>query len=180
MDAGVTVAIITAASAVAVAAVTALFGLFSYRRQKAVDREEELRKERSKAYSAYLSAYAETERWRGVGGREKEFGEALLSYSKTYSALFNIAVDSVIRPTSSFHEFVFVERHSDQTREEWLAEWKLRHASMLVAMRKDAFVQASDLAAEELAGRLPWYTDWNIAEKWQQEIPAGGSSTDGY
>jgi hypothetical protein len=178
VDAGVIIAIISAASAVSVAAVTALFGLSSYRRQKAVDRSEELRKERSKAYSAYLSAYAETERWRGVSGKEKEFGEALLKYSKCYSALFNVAVDSVIRPTSSFHEFVFVESYGDWPWEKWLAEWKLRHAAMLVAMRTDAFVQVSDLAAEELAERLPWYTDWNIAEKSQQEIPTGSSRDD--
>ena len=176
MDAGVIVAIISAASAVGVAALTALLGLLSYRRQKSVDREDELRKERSKAYSAYLSAYAETERWRGVDGKEKEFGEALLAYSKQYSALFNIAVDSVIRPTSSFHEFVFVESHGDWAWEKWLAEWKLRHAAMLVAMREDAFVQTTDLAAGELAERLPWYTDWNIAEKSQQEIPTSSST----
>jgi hypothetical protein len=176
VDAGVIVAIISAASAVIVAVITALLGLRSYRRQKAVDREEELRKERAKAYSAYLSAHAETERWRGVDGKEKEFGEALLNYSQNYSALFNIAVDDVIRPTSSFHQFVFVESHGDWTWEDWLAEWKLRHAAMLVAMRKDAFVQETDIAANELAGRLPWYTDWNIAEKSQQEIPTGSSA----
>jgi hypothetical protein len=176
MDAGVIVAIISAASAVIVAVITALLGLRSYRRQKVVDREEELRKERAKAYSAYLSAYAETERWRGVGGKEKEFGEALLNYSQHYSALFNIAVDDVIRPTSSFHEFVFVERYGDWVWEEWLAEWKLRHAAMLVAMREDAFVQETDIAADELAERLPWYTDWDIAEKSQQEIPTGSSA----
>ena len=73
MDTGVIVAIISAASAVVVAVITALLGLRSYRRQKAVDREEELRKERAKAYSAYLSAYAETERWKGVDGKEKEY-----------------------------------------------------------------------------------------------------------
>ena len=81
----------------AVAAVTALFGLHSYRSQKKVNREEELWKERVKAYSAYLSAYAETERWKGVDGKEKEFGEALLKYSQADSALFNVVVDDVIR-----------------------------------------------------------------------------------
>ena len=91
------------------AAVTALFGLHSYRNQKKVNREEELWKERVKAYSAYLSAYAETERWRGVDGKEKEFGEALLKYSKADSALFNVVVDDVIIPTSRFHEDVFAE-----------------------------------------------------------------------
>jgi hypothetical protein len=176
MDAGVIVAIISAASAVVVAVITALLGLRSYRRQKDVDRTEELRKERAKAYSEYLSAYAETERWRGISGKEKEFGEALLNYSQNYSALFNIAVDKVIRPTSSFHEFVFVERYGDWVWEKWLAEWKLRHAAMLVAMREDAFVQETDIAANELAERLPWYTDWDIAEKSQQEIPTGSSS----
>jgi hypothetical protein len=176
VDAGIIVAIISAASAVILAVITALLGLRSYRRQKAVDREEDLRKERAKAYAAYLSTYTETERWRGVSGKQKEFGEALLKYSKNYSALFNVAVDSVIRPTSKFHEFVFVESHGDWTWEKWLAEWKLRHAAMLVAMREDAFVQDTDIAADELAERLPWYTDWDIAEKSQQEIPTGSSA----
>ncbi len=45
MDAGIIVTIISAASAVIVAVITALLGLRSYRRQKAVDREEDLRKE---------------------------------------------------------------------------------------------------------------------------------------
>ncbi len=173
MDAGVIVAIISAASAVAVAVLTALFGLRSYRNQKDVDREEELRKERAKAYAAYLSTYAETERWRSIPKKQEEFGKALLTYSQNYSALFNIAGDKVIRPTSSFHEFVFVERHGDWAYDRWLAQWKLRHAAMLVAMREDAFVQETDIAAEELAERLPWYTDWDIAEKSQQEIPTG-------
>jgi hypothetical protein len=176
VNTGVIVAIISAASAVLVAITTALLGLRSYRRQKAVDREEELRKERAKAYAAYLSTYTETERWRGVGGKEIEFGEALLNYSQNYSALFNVAVDRVIRPTSRFHEFVFVESHGDWTWNKWLAEWKLRYAAMLVAMREDAFVQTTDIAADELAERLPWYTDWDIAEKSQQEIPTGSSA----
>ncbi len=173
MDAGVIVAIISAASAVVVAVITALLGLRSYRRQKAVDREEELRKERAKAYAAYLSTYAETERWRSIPKKQEEFGKALLTYSQNYSALFNVAVDSVIIPTSRFHEFVFVENNSDWTYDRWLAEWKLRYAAMLVAMREDAFVQKTNISAGELAGRLPWYFDWDIAEKSQQEIPTG-------
>jgi hypothetical protein len=38
-------------------------------------------------------------------------------------------------------------------------------------MREDAFVQKTDISAGEFAGRLPWYFDWDIAEKSQQEIP---------
>jgi hypothetical protein len=163
--------VIGAISAIAVAVVTAMVGLRTYPRQKAVDREEELRKARSKAYEAYLSTYAETERWRGVTGKEKEFGEALLSYSKNYSALFNVAEDSVIRPTSSFHEFVFVENNSDWDYYRWVTEWKRRHAAMLVAMRRDAFVQTTAISEEELAERLPWVFDWDIGAKSHEEIP---------
>ena len=181
VDAGVIVAIISAASAIVVAALTALFSLRSYRNQKVVDREEELRKDRAKAYLGYLSAYAETEKWRGGGGvakegKEKEFGESLLNYNKSYSALFNIAVDPVIRPTCSFHEYVFVESHGDLPWEEWLGEWKHRHAAMLVAMRQDAFVQGTDITAEELAERLPWYRYAKITQYSQQEIPSGSSA----
>jgi hypothetical protein len=81
-----------------------------------------------------------------------------------------------IRALPSFHEFVFVESHGDWTWDKWLAEWKIRHAAMLVAMRQDALIQATDIAADELAGRLPWYTDWDILEKSQQEIPTGSSA----
>ena len=83
MDAAIVVAIIGAASDLAVAAVAALLSLISFRSQKDFDRKEESRAGRAKAYSEFLSAYAETERWRGVAGKEKEFGGALLDYSRS-------------------------------------------------------------------------------------------------
>jgi hypothetical protein len=171
VDAGVIAAIIGAISAVAVAIVTAILGLHTYPRQKAVDRSEELRKERGKAYAEYLSAYAEAERWRGVAGKEKEYGEALLAYSKKYGALFNVAVDSVLLPTTRFHEFVMVEDNSTLSYEEWVTEWKRRYAEMLVAMRTDAFVDTTEISEEALAERLPWYFDWDVAAKSQEEMP---------
>jgi hypothetical protein len=171
VDAGVIAAIIGAISAVAVAIVTAILGLHTYPRQKAVDRREELRKERGKAYADYLSTYAETERWRGVTEKEKEYGEALLAYSKKYGALFNVADDSVLLPTTRFHEFVMVEDNSNWSYEEWVTEWKHRYAAMLVAMRRDAFIDTTELSEEALAERLPWYFDWDVKAKSQEELP---------
>jgi hypothetical protein len=182
MDAAVVAAIIGAGSAIAVAIVTAFLGLRSYRyqkqvdrreysEQKAVDREEELRKDRGKAYAAYLSANAEMERWRGIAGKEQEFAEALVEYSKNYSALFNVAKDEVLRPAAAFHEFALVQNNSDWEYDKWVAEWKDRYATMLLAMRKDAFVQQTAMSEGELAERLPWYFDWDINAKSQEEVP---------
>jgi hypothetical protein len=167
VDAGVIAAIIGALSAVAVAVVTAILGLRTYPRQKAVDRKDELRKERGKAYVAYLAAYSDVERWRGVPQKEKEFGDALVAYSRSYSALFNVAEDGVLTPTTNFHRFTFVEPYN-LPPPEWAAEWKRRYAEMLLAMRSDAFVETTDIDVNELAERLPWYFEWDTKQKAQQ------------
>lgn len=194
MDPAVVAAIIGAVSAVAVVVVGAFLGLRSYRQQKqvdrdqyreqkevdrqeyreqkAVDRAEELRKERAKAYATYLSGYAEMERWRGVAGKEKEFAEALLAYSKNYSALFNVAEDNVLIPTSEFHEFALVQTNPGWDYDRWLEEWRRRYAKMLLLMRKDAFVAETAIFEDELAKRLPWDYDWDMREKSQEQVSA--------
>ena len=47
-----------------------------------------------------------------------------------------------------------------------------RYAKMLLLMRKDAFVAETAMSEDELAKRLPWYFDWDIKAKSQEEVPA--------
>jgi hypothetical protein len=42
---------------------------------------------------------------------------------------------------------------------------------MLVAMRTDAFVDTTEISEEALAERLPWYFDWDVTAKSQEEMP---------
>jgi hypothetical protein len=174
MDAGIISAIVGGISglggAVLTALVTALLGLKTYRKQKQVDRDEELRRERAKAYTAYLSAYAKTERWRGVEGREKEFADALLRYSSSYSAVLNIGSNRVFETIARFHNFVFLEDNSDWDFTRWRTEYKLRYAAVLLEIR-NAIVEDYDISAEEIAGSLPWDIQWNISEKSHSEVP---------
>ena len=174
MDAGIITAIVGGilglAGAALTALVTAVVGLRTYRKQKQVDRDEELRKERAKTYTAYLSAYAETERWRGVQGRETEFADALVHYSSSYSAVLNIGSNKVFEPIAKFHSFVFLESNPDWDFSQWRTEYKRRYAAVLVEIR-NAIVEDYDISAEEFAGSLPWDIQWDVSEKSHNEVP---------
>jgi len=169
VDPGQILAIITAiiggGAAIVAAVLGGIFGFITYPNQKRVDRREELRKARAQAYSALLVAYAETERWYGIKGQEPKFAEAFLKYSQAYSALFNVADNNVITPTSEFHEFVWVRGDPNLSAAEWEAEWRRRYATMLISMRNDAFVGESTVEVDNIIQRLPWYFDWEAEEK---------------
>jgi hypothetical protein len=172
VDAGIVAAFIGAVAAIAVVVVTAVFGLYTYPRQKAVDRKEDLRKGREKAYAEYLAAYAEAERWNGVAGKEKEFDKALRTYSQKYSTLFNLADNNVLKPTSEFHEFLYTDT-SNLPPDEWAQEWIRLYTEVLIQMRKDAFVGESTVSKEEIAKRLPWYFEWQPETKAQESSLRG-------
>ena len=161
MDASV----IAAGAAIVVAFVGGIFSLISYPRQKKFDRKLEQRKDRAQAYSTLLVAYAETERWYGVPEQETKFAEAFLKYSQAYSALFNVADNNVIDPTSAFHEFVWVRASSELSDEEWKAKWRELYAKMLVRMRNDAFVENNNVTVDNIEHRLPWYFNWQTEKK---------------
>lgn len=169
MDAGQIVGIVTAligaGSALVVAVLGGIFGFITYPRQKAVDRKEELRKERAKAYAEVLAAYAETERWYGVKGQEDIFAEAFLKYSQAYSALFNVADNKVLNPATKFHEFVWVRAPADLDDKQWEEKWRSLYAAMLVEMRDDAFIGQNNVKVNDIVQRLPWYFDWHTEQK---------------
>jgi hypothetical protein len=161
-------AIIAGGAAVVAAVIGGIFSFRTYPNQKKADREEEERKARATAYSGLLVAYAETERWYGVSGQEDKFAEAFLKYSQAYSALFNVANNNVINPTSRFHEFVWVRTPNGQlSNADWETQWRNLYATMLVAMRNDAFVGQNDVGVDDILQRLPWYFQWNAEDKAQ-------------
>src|SRR5215217_3969599 len=100
---------------VVVAAFTAAFGIYSYSRQKRVDRENyveqkdtdrkvELRNLRMKAYERYLAAYRE---WSGLEEGSDEETKALHEYWDAYSSLFQTASDPVLLAATEFHALVW-------------------------------------------------------------------------
>jgi hypothetical protein len=173
VDAGIVAALIGAVAAIAVVVVTAILGLITYPRQKEIDRREELRKGRGTAYGDYLAAYADVERWNGVPEKEKQFAEAFVKYSQKYSALFNVADNNVLGPTTAFHTFRWIEDTSGlpKDKDEWEAEWRRLYAKMLFEMRADAFVDRSTLSEDEIAKSLPWYFEWRAEEKALERVP---------
>jgi hypothetical protein len=48
---------------------------------------------------------------------------------------------------------------------------KRRYAAMLVAMRRDAFVDTTEISEGALAERLPRYFEWDVKAKSQEEVP---------
>jgi hypothetical protein len=174
VDASQIVAIVTAiiagGAAIVAAVIGGIFSFSTYPNQKKLDRAEELRKARATAYSGLLVAYAETERWYGVPGQQDKFAEAFLKYSQAYSALFNVANNNVIDPTSRFHEFVWVRIPGELTNAEWETRWRDLYATMLVAMRNDAFVGQNDVQVSDIDQRLPWYFQWSAEDKAQARL----------
>jgi hypothetical protein len=167
-------ALIAAVAGLGAVGLTAFLGLLTYPKQKDIDRKEDLRKGREKAYAEYLAAYAEVQRFRGVPGKDEDFAKAQVKYSQTYSALFNLADNNVLRPTSEFHEFLYADT-SDLPPERWAREWIRLYTEMLVQMREDAFVGESTVTEQEIASRLPWYFDWP-AETNAQETSLRGTA----
>jgi hypothetical protein len=152
-------ALIAAVAGLGAVGLTAFLGLLTYPKQKEIDRREDLRKERAKAYAEYLAAYAEAARLNGVKGKEEEFAKAQVNYNQKYSALFNLADNNVLTPTTAFHNFLY-EETSNLPPEDWAREWITRYTEMLVQMREDAFVGESTVTENEIANSLPWYFEW--------------------
>jgi hypothetical protein len=164
-------AIIAGGAAIVAAVIGGIFSFSTYPNQKKIDRAEEERKARATAYSGLLVAYAETERWYGVPGQQDKFAEAFLKYSQAYSGLFNVANNNVIDPASRFHEFVWVRTpRANLTDAQWETQWRDLYATMLVAMRDDAFVGQNDVQVDDIVQRLPWYFQWSAEDKAQARL----------
>jgi hypothetical protein len=171
VDAGIIAALIGGVAAIGAVVVTAVLGLITYPRQKKFDRREELRKGRGTAYGEFLAAYADVERWNGVPQKKKDFAEAFVKYSQKYSALFNVADNNVLEPTTKFHTFRWITDPSSLPSDQWEAKWRELYAKMLFEMRADAFVDQNTLSEDKIAKSLPWYFEWQAEEKALEKVP---------
>jgi hypothetical protein len=151
---------------IAVAAFTAFFSIRIYRRQKEIDRK-------GAAYEKYLAAHADYRRLAGVKGQETKFDDARLKYSRALVALFPVASDEVIEAAMKFYNFAEQERPQPEGGwDTWIESWKSLYATMIYAMRRDVFVESTELDADRLAALVPWYFDLG-GEKTPQEPPQG-------
>lgn len=146
MDPGIIAAIIGLISALLVVGLTAAFTLFTYPRQKHHDRENynyekktereaELRTRRMKEYERYLTAYrsywALFDFGRSPAEDSKEHVAAANEYWLSYSNLFHIASDPVLRATSDFHQTGWIE-DIDMSEEDQKQRFKRLYAEMII------------------------------------------------
>jgi hypothetical protein len=148
---------------------TALFGLWSYRHQKQVDRENyvaqketdrkiELRNLRMKGYQEYLTAFrANAALYDFPPFPENDDPariETVQKYWLAYSNLFQIASDPVLLAVTTFHNFAWME-DTNLNPEDRKNEFKSLYATMIFEMRKDAF-EETKLQKERVEQRLPF------------------------
>jgi hypothetical protein len=131
-----------------IAFLAAWSGIRNYRKQKAIDREVELRNIKAKAYERYLATYFDLER---VWGTE-EFEQATLKYSQAHHRLFQVASDDVLLSVAKLHQHVWA---TPTSQEGWLDTWKDLYATMLLDMRQDA-AEATNIPKEQIIEFLPW------------------------
>ena len=103
--------------------------------------------------------------------KKKDFAEAFVKYSQKYSALFNVADNNVLEPTTKFHTFRWVTDPSSLPTDKWEAKWRELYAKMLFEMRADAFVDRSTLTEDKIKKSLPWYFEWQAEEKALEKVP---------
>ena len=139
---------------VTVAALTALFSIRNYRRQKETDRK-------GAAYERYLTAHADYRRLAGVEGKETEYEDARLKYSQAVVAVFPVASDKVVETVMRFDAFIAQAANPDPEEgwTGWIQRWKQLYATMIYEMRKDVFIAHTVLDTDQLVNFLPWYFD---------------------
>jgi hypothetical protein len=137
---------------------TALFGLWSYGRQKRVDRKIELRNLRMKGYEEYLTAFRANAALYDFppfpADDDPARIETVHKYWLAYSNLFQIASDSVLLAATDFHTFAWIQ-DTDLTGEDNDKEFKKLYAKMVIEMRRDAF-EKTELQQEIIEERLPF------------------------
>jgi len=135
-----------------VAAVTAAFGIYSYRNQKETDRWVELRNRRMKDYDGYLATYYHYRRWDGVD--EVKTDKAALEYQDAYRNLFQVASDRVLMAATDFHDFAW-RGNTSLTGDEYEERFRDLYATLILEMRRDAF-EETRLPKDLVERRLPW------------------------
>jgi hypothetical protein len=131
-----------------VAFLAAWFGIRNYRKQKAIDREVELRNIKAKAYERYLATYSDVERMWDT----EEFEQGRLKYAQAYHRLFQVASDDVLLSVAKFHHHVW---DTPTSQEGWLDTWKDLYATVLLHMRQDA-TAATNIPKDQIIEFLPW------------------------
>jgi uncharacterized protein YxeA len=155
-----------------VAIFTAFFGVYSYQRQKRVDRDNyiaqkktdreiELGNQRMKEYARYITAYqTNASLWDTDSKPErnsKQVRDAQTEYWVAYSNLFQIVSDPVVTATSDLHQLWWWSDWDSmvpEQREEQGNKVKSLYAKMIAAMRMDVSEQ-TNLSLQELEDRAP-------------------------
>jgi hypothetical protein len=150
---------------------TALFGLWSYGRQKHVDRKIELRNLRMKGYEQYLTAFRANAALYDFSPFPADNDPARIKtvhkYWLAYSNLFQIASDSVLLAATDFHKFAWMQ-DTELTSEDNDQEFKRLYATMVTEMRRDAF-EKTELQQKIIEERLTFdFTPASEAAKTSQ------------
>jgi hypothetical protein len=148
--------------------IAALIGVWTYREQKRVDRENyieqketdrsvELRTRRMQAYESYLTAYRKYTSLYDFDPQPADNSEVVIKavngYWLAYSDLFHIASDPVLRAVSNFHNWAWIENPS--VTEENVEKFRALYAKIIIAMREDVS-ERTNLSVEEIEDRLPF------------------------
>jgi len=170
--------------AVVPSVIAALIGVWTYREQKKVDRENyvrqketdrsiELRAQRNQAYESYLTAYRTYMSLYDFDPQPSDNSEAVIKsvneYWLAYSNLFHIASDPVLRAVSDFHNWAWIE--NPPVTEENVDSFRGLYARIITAMREDVSERTS-LSLEEVEYRLPF--NFVPSESSESEAAKGG------
>jgi hypothetical protein len=157
----------------------AVWGIYSYRQQKRIDRENyvaqkqidredyaaeketerkiELRNRRMKEYERYLTAYRTYISLYDFdpppADNSKAVIEAVNEYWLAYGNLFHIASDPVLMAVSDFHNWAWIE--NPPLTNETVKKFNDLYAKMIITMREDVS-ERTELSLEEVKNRLPF------------------------
>ena len=149
-------AIIAATITAVYQSITQIFGIYSARKQRQVDRENELQSRRAEAYQRYLTAYHRAFAKRNSANHEPAQGQdkAEEAYWLAYSNLFQVASDTVLLSVFDFHEAAWINV-GDLTGDAYDTMFRERCAAMLLEMRTDGD-RMTRLVPREIEKRIPF------------------------
>jgi hypothetical protein len=148
--------------------IAALIGVWTYREQKKVDRENyirqketdrsiELRAQRKQAYEGYLTAYRKYTSLYDFDPQPADNSEAVIravnEYWLAYSNLFHIASDPVLTAVSNFHNWAWLGNPS--VTEENVNDFREKYAAIIITMREDVSEKTS-LSLDEIKYIAPF------------------------
>jgi uncharacterized protein YxeA len=164
--------------------VAALIGVWTYREQKKVDRENyvrqkdtdrsiELRAQRKQVYEGYLTAYRKYTSLYDFDPQPADNSETVIKavneYWLAYSNLFHIASDPVLSAVSDFHNWAWLE--NPPVTKENVDRFRDLYARIIIAMREDVS-ERTNLSLAEIQDRLPF--NFVPSESTESEAAKGG------